>query len=154
MPNNLKVHNLCRDPSDPSGIPARLLQILGLGLGFCVSLRRSPTENPIDFERLCRDIRTQCVLGDLSNPDYNPKLFVQNPDWKPDLATPEIELALSSFESETSRLFWNSRSTTHVYNLSPSDLHGLRKLKKDMLYCVTATDKNLGFCDFGNVPDD
>jgi hypothetical protein len=141
MPRNLKVHNLCREPL---GIPQRLLQVLGLGLGFCVSLRRCPTEEPLDFKRLRRDIRTRCTLGALDNPDYNPKLYVRNPDWKPDFATPEIESALNSFESETSHLFKTSRSAPHVYNLSPSDIHGLRKLKKDLIYCVTATDKNLG----------
>jgi hypothetical protein len=141
MPSNLKVHNLCRDPL---GISPRLLQVLGLGLGFCVSLRRNPAENPIDLARLRHDIRTRCVIGMNANPDYNPKLYVKNPDWKPEKAPPELEHALDSFASETTTLFRASRSTPHVYNLSPSDLHGLRKLKKDLVYCVTATDKNLG----------
>jgi hypothetical protein len=79
-----------------------------------------------------------------ANPDYNPKLYVKNPNWKPDKAPPELEHALGSLASETTTLFWTSRSTPHVYNLSPSDLHGLCKLKKNLVYCVTATDKNLG----------
>jgi hypothetical protein len=141
LPRNLKVHNLCRDPL---GIPTRLLQVLGLGLGFCVSLRRNPDENPIDLERLRQDIRTRCAIGSDSNPDYDPKLYVKNPLWKPAPATPAIERALDSFASETATLFRHNRSGLHLYNLSPSDLHGLRKLKKDLAYCVTATDKNLG----------
>jgi hypothetical protein len=141
MPSNLKVHNLCQDPL---GISPRLLQVLGLGLGFCVSLRWNPVKNPINLERLCHDIRTRCVIGMSANPDYNPKLYVKSPDWKPDKATLELEHALNSFASKTTTLFRTTQSTSHVYNLSPSDLHGLCKLKKDLVYCVTATEKNLG----------
>jgi hypothetical protein len=55
MPSNLKVHNLCQDPL---GISPQLLQVLGLGLGFCVSLCRNPAENPMNLARLRHDIRT------------------------------------------------------------------------------------------------
>ena len=84
------------------------------------------------------------MLGASSDDEYNPSFYIRNPKWNPDPATPEIETALDDFEQKTSDLFRHRRNQTHIYNLSPSDLHGLRKLKKDMIYCITATDKNLG----------
>jgi hypothetical protein len=56
-PTNLKVHNLCETPS---AVPQAFLNTLGLGLGFCLSLHREQS-NPIDSERLRRDLRNQIL---------------------------------------------------------------------------------------------
>jgi hypothetical protein len=54
-PIHRKVHNLCRNPTDVS---PDVLEALGLGLGFGLSLKRKD-ENPIDFDRLRKDLRTR-----------------------------------------------------------------------------------------------
>ena len=142
-PHNLKGHNLCEQPDN---MPTELLKVLGLGLGYCVSLKRDPRSNPIDLQRLRQDIRTKCMLGAASDPDFDIKLYVKRKDWKPDPATPAIEAALDDFEEKSDKLFRHSRSSPHLPNLTPTEIHSLRTIPKEKRYCVVNTDKNLGPC--------
>ena len=142
-PRNLKVHNLC---DDPLSVPPRLLKVLGLGLGYCVSLKRDPLVNPIDLLRLKQDIRTKCMLGHANDPDFDKKLHVKRPDWKPDPATDDLEQALTRFEHTTNTAFKRSRTQPHIGNLAPTDIQSLRNIPKERKYCVVDTDKNLGPC--------
>ena len=142
-PRNLKVHNLC---DDPLSVPPRLLKVLGLGLGYCVSLKRDPNINPIDIPRLIQDIRTKCMLGNDSDPDFDRKLHVKRPDWKPDHAPDELEQALTQFVNAANAAFKRSRALPHISNLAPTDLQSLRNIPKERKYCVVDTDKNLGPC--------
>jgi hypothetical protein len=136
----LKVHNLCLEPS---AVSPKILDALGLGLGFCVSLNRKD-ENPIDFARFRRDIRTRYTFRDSEDTPYNAKLYVKNDAWEPQPASPPIEAAMSKFEQETRLAFQNSRRLKHEFNLPPKVIQDLRRLKKDRIFTVTGTDKNLG----------
>ena len=51
-PRNLQLHNLC---NDKSLVTNDLIDTLGLGLGHGVTIKQ-PQQNPIDFERLRRQI--------------------------------------------------------------------------------------------------
>ena len=142
-PRNLKVHNLC---DDPASVPPRLLKVLGLGLGYCVSLPRDPQANPIDMTRLRQDIRTKCMLGNDTDSDFDPKLHVKRKDWKPDPATEDIEAALTTFANAANATFKHSRTQPHINNLAPADIQSLRNIPKEQKYCVVDADKNLGPC--------
>ena len=92
-PTHRKVHDLCRNPSD---VAPDILDALGLGLGFGLSLKRKE-ENPIDFDRLRKDLHTCYTSHNTSLRQLNfPKLYVKNPDWVPDDAHKDIETALKN----------------------------------------------------------
>jgi hypothetical protein len=140
-PTNLKSHNLCNEPST---VPSTLLKTLGLGLGFCLSLDREPT-NPINFDRLRRDIRTRYAVADLPDTGYHPKLYVRNEEWEPGNAPPDVEAALNAFESRSTALFHRSRlHANQLSNISAAALREIKAIKKEKKFMVTATDKNLG----------
>jgi hypothetical protein len=140
-PIHRKVHNICRNPTDVS---PDVLDALGLGLGFGLSLKRKD-ENPIDFDRLRKDLRTRYFFRNTPPRKLNfPKLYVKSPDWVPDNAHKKIELALTAFETATNEIFKKSRQVKHVYNLHPSITNTLRDILTSQRFCVTATDKNLG----------
>ena len=141
-PRNRKVHNLCRDPTS---VPPDVLHALGLGLGFCLSLKRKD-ENPIDFDRFRQAIRTQYTFRNhLPRKLQFPKLYVKRgDDWDPDLAPKKVEQAMDTFERRTAEAFRSSRNAEHTYNLPPDTIQKLRALKRDQQFRVTATDKNLG----------
>ena len=86
------------------------------------------------------------MLGAASDPDFDIKLYVKRKDWKPDPATPAIEAALDDFEEKSDKLFRHSRSSPHLPNLTPTEIHSLRTIPKEKRYCVVNTDKNLGPC--------
>jgi hypothetical protein len=140
-PRNLKVHNLCQDPS--STPPPAVLDALGLDLGFCLSLPREDS-NPIDFDRFRRDIRIRYTFRNEEDSDYNRKLYVKNEEWEPNQAPPNIEDAINKFEAASGDAFRQSRHYKHDYNIDPRTIQQLRQLKKDGKLMVTATDKNLG----------
>jgi hypothetical protein len=139
-PTNLKVHNLC---SDPSAVSPKILDALGLGLGFCVSLNRKD-ENPIDFDRFQKDVRTRYQFRNQEDSPYNAKLYVKSEAWEPEIASPKIETAMNDFQQATREAFKHSRRLTHEFNLPPKLIQDLRRLKKDRKFTVTGTDKNLG----------
>jgi hypothetical protein len=96
LPSTTEFHNLCRNPTDVS---PDVLDALGLGLGFGLSLKRKD-ENPIDFDRLRKDLCTRYFFRNTPPPrKLNfPKLScVKSPDWVPDDAHKKIELALTAF---------------------------------------------------------
>jgi hypothetical protein len=140
-PTHRKVHNLCRNPTD---VAPDVLDALGLGLGFGLSLQRKDV-NPIDFERLRKDLRTRYTFrGKPPRQLHFPKLYVKSDDWIPDDAHDSIESALTKFETATNASFQRSRQVKHNYNLHPSITDTLRDIRKTKRFCVTATDKNLG----------
>jgi hypothetical protein len=141
-PQNRKVHNLCRDPTL---VPPDVLHALGLGLGYCLSLKRKD-ENPIDFERFRKAIRTHYTFRNQPPRKLQfPKLYVKRgDDWDPDLAPRNVEKAMDEFERQTTTAFRASRNNEHTYNLPAETIQKLRDLKKAQQFRVTATDKNLG----------
>jgi hypothetical protein len=107
-PRNRKVHNLCQDPT---AVPPDVLQALGLGLGFCLSLKRKD-ENPIDFDPFRKAIRTHYTFRNQPPRKLQfPKLYVKRgDDWDPDLAPKKVELAMDEFENRTTEAFRTSRN--------------------------------------------
>jgi hypothetical protein len=126
-------------------VPPDVLNALGLGLGFCLSLK-GKDKNPIDFDRFRKAIQTYYTFR--NHPPQKlqfPKLYVKRgDDWDPDLAPKKVELAIDAFETRTAEAFHTSRNAKHNYNLPPETIQKLRALKKDQRFRVTATDKNLG----------
>jgi hypothetical protein len=140
-PSHRKVHNLCYAPAT---VPPPVLDALGLGLGYNLSLQRKD-ENPIDFDRLHKDVRTRYTFQDEPPRELkSPKLYIKNPNWDPDEAHAEIEKAITHFEKATTDAFLHSRRLKHDYNLNPATLQTLRDIRLSKRFCVTATDKNLG----------
>jgi hypothetical protein len=126
---NRKVHNLCRDPTS---VPPDVLHALGLGLGFCLSLKRKD-ENPIDFDRFRKAICTHYTFR--NHPPRKlkfPKLYVKGgDDWVPDHAPKKVEQAMDEFKKRTSEAFHTSRDAGHACNLQPERIQKLWALKKD-----------------------
>jgi hypothetical protein len=131
-PQNRKVHNLCQDPSP---VPPDVLHALGLGLAFCLSLKRKD-ENPIDFDCFREAIQTYYTFR--NHPPRKlqfSKLYVkQGDDWDPDLAPKKVELAMDDFETRTTEAFSTSRNAKHAYNLPLETIQKLRALKKDQQF--------------------
>jgi hypothetical protein len=104
------------------------LDALGLGLGYNLLLQRKD-ENPIDFDRLRKDIRTQYTFQDESPRELKSlKLYAKNPNWDPDEAHVKIEKAITRFEKATNDAFLHSRRLKHDYNLNPATLQTLRDI--------------------------
>ena len=95
---NKTIYNLCL-PS--TKLPPDLLSILGLNLGFGISLPPK-REVPINFDRLRQSIRTRFIHFDTPNDDFNPKLYVKNPPTNLPKTPPAIETAVDRFEESVS----------------------------------------------------
>jgi hypothetical protein len=128
----------------PATVPPPVLDALGLGLGYNLSLQRKD-ENPIDFDRLRKDIRNRYTFQDEPPRKLkSPKLYVKNSNWDPDEAHAKIEKAITQFEKATADAFLDYRRLKYDYNLNPATLQTLRDIRLSKRFCVTATDKNLG----------
>ena len=140
-PSNLKIWNLCADPTKPS---KKLLETLGLGLGYGI-ITKQRDKNPIDIKRLRRATRLKFVEFPLTDDeeDYNPKLRATS-DWEPPLAPAEIEDALDEFETNSSDTFKTYRMIPPIFNLEKERIDLLRQVKAMRQFVISATDKNLG----------
>jgi hypothetical protein len=139
---NLKVHNLC---DDPSSIDQTLLDTLGLNLNFGISLKPNKEKFPIDFERLRRSIRLKFVKFPIKEEVFIPKLHCKS-DWLPPNAPKVIETAMNNFEETTKKAFIKSWKHPHLENMEQSKINLLKSIKKERKYIVIASDKNLGPC--------
>ena len=92
---NMKSHNLCTKLTPPQGYD----KLLGLGLTFCLQSRH-PTQNfESSFIRFRKDIRTKYLFtNDTDNVDINKKIYIKNPDWTPEIASQELEKAITKME--------------------------------------------------------
>ena len=144
-PNNLKVHNLCREPEK---ISKELLDTLGLNLGFGIALPPKKDKIPIDFERIRRDIRIKFIEfpDDSNNNTFNKKLHVKKDNPNMAKAPREIERAINNFEQATKEAFNNSWKRPFVGNLEKKKIEMLRQIRKERKYIIVAADKNLGPC--------
>jgi hypothetical protein len=140
-PSNLKIWNLCVDPTSPS---TKLLDTLGLRLGYGI-ITKQRNKNPIDIERLRRATRLKFVKFPPTDDDkeYNPKLLATS-DWEPPLAPEEIEDALNEFETTSSDTFRTYRMIPPIFNLDKERINLLRQVKKERKFIISASDKNLG----------
>jgi hypothetical protein len=125
-PSNLKIWNLCVDPTKPS---KKLLDALDLGLGYGI-ITKQRDKNPIDIERLRRATRLKFVKFPPTDDDeeYNPKLRATS-DWEPPLAPEEIEDALNEFKTTSSDTFRTYRMIPPIFNLDKERIDLLRQVK-------------------------
>jgi hypothetical protein len=140
-PSNLKIWNLCDDPTKP---PKKLLETLGLELGYGI-ITKQRDKNPIDLDRLRRSTRLKFVKFSptYDDEDYNPKLRTSS-DWEPPLAPKDIETALDEFETTSTDTFKTYRMIPPIFNLDKERIELLRQVKKERKFIISATDKNLG----------
>ena len=101
LPNNLRLQNLL--PTS-TRLPPGAKSLLGLGLNFCIRTPRLPPHINRTFERFQEDLRWahHFKFNPPANPEnrnYNPKLYIKS-DFKFKEAPPEIEEAVSNFESD------------------------------------------------------
>ena len=102
----------------------------------------------VDLKRLEKDIFTAFMFqGRESNPkNYDPKLYIPHPNFKPEEGPPAFKTALREFrfEIEEASKILTSKKKKNVSNL-PWKYHlNLRKIRNSREILVTATDKNLG----------
>lgn len=146
--SNRSFHNLCKK----SNIPFSAARILGLGLKFCVCDRPPPSDlSHFDIERMRKEIRTAWTLFLKSDPtelcpnnDWNPKIYVKNPNWVPNKATPPIEQAMDNFESVLKTIVQRDRWKKFTSNLTRHELRQIQALRKNKEITILPSDKNLG----------
>ena len=146
QPNNLKVHNLCRDKGK---ISKDLLETLGLNLGFGIALPPKKDKIPIDFEKIRRDIRIKFIEfpDEYDNKAFNKKLYIKKKNDIPLAKAPRaIERAINNFETATKEAFRNSWKRPFIGNLEKKKIELLREIRKERKYIIVGADKNLGPC--------
>ena len=139
---NLKVHNLC---DDPSSISQDLLNTLGLNLNFGISIKPNKEKVPIDFDRLRRSIRLKFVKFPPKKETFIPKLHSKS-DWLPPDAPKTVETAMNTFEEAAKKAFTKSWKHPHLENMEEKKIKLLKSIKEERKYIVIASDKNLGPC--------
>eukprot|EP00956_Cyclotella_meneghiniana_P024186 scaffold48268_cov57-Cyclotella_meneghiniana.AAC.1 len=98
---------------------------MSLGLKFCIR-HRKPTNNiEKSIERFEDDVRTKVWVarqqdeeGGGNDRDFNPKLYLKNPQWEPPWAGVEIEDALESFVLQIQDLHVKHQKPTTSKNLT------------------------------------
>lgn len=115
-------HNLCSTLEPPSNIK----ELLWYGLKFDLKSALPKPKLQQCIERLCRDLRIRFHINadshrtvtdhtgrvlTLKTPDYDPKLYIKSQDYDPDAASPEIETAITAFETALSMLIGNNTNT-------------------------------------------
>ena len=143
--NNLSFHNLCVE----NNIPTSAAKLLGLGLKYCICDRKAPTDlSDFQFERFRKSIRTKYQLLGLEDAEertYEPKIYVKNPNWTPETASPEVEEAINAFETALRNLvISNHRRSIFQKNLTRHELQQLRALRSNKDIIILPSDKNLG----------
>jgi hypothetical protein len=102
-------------------LPPGTISLLSNGLKFC--LRASKPTNNIgkSIKQFQDDVRTRYFVQEVlrdndNNNDFNPKLYIKNPLWKPPEASFEIESAIDYF-AEHVRVKQNKFSKAQVRKL-------------------------------------
>ena len=138
----MKSHNLCTKLTPPQGYD----KLLGLGLTFCLQSRH-PTQNfESSFIRFRKDIRTKYLFAnDKVNVDINNKIYIKNPDWTPEIASQELEKAITKMEKTLNHAaeLNQHRFTT---NLTKRQQELLQLLQNHNDFIIAPSDKNLGPC--------
>ena len=140
--NNLKCNNLC---NNKESVSMEVLEILGLNIGFGVSMKLDTTTIPIDFNRLKRAVSLCFVkFGDKKEEEQYIEKLISKSDWEPPKAPKTVELTVKNYEIAVTTAFNNSWKQEHVVNLKEKQIKMLSKIKKEQKFIVNATDKNLG----------
>ena len=143
-PKNLSYHNLCNSENPP---PLTTM-LLGLGLKFCVQTRQPPRQLNTAIQRLKRDVRLRYQYHndtDTTSLDtYNPNLYLANKNFRPEIASEEIERALADFENRLTKIIYTRKSKSQS-NLTPIQKGILETPHhSSTTFKIVPTDKNLG----------
>ena len=86
-----------------STLPPGTHSLLGLGLKFCIKAKHPTNNLDKTINRFTEDVRTKYwVLQQNFNEeeDFNPKIYIKNPDWVPPLTNDEIETSIQNFTEQ------------------------------------------------------
>lgn len=141
---NRSFHNFCID----NHIPFSAERLLGLGLKFCICDRPAPTDlSDFQFDRFRKEVRTRYFFLDTEDDNtepFIPKIYVKNPAWTPDPASPLIENALDRFETSLRTLTLTNKLRHTRPNLTWYESNQLRLLRENKKVIILPSDKNLG----------
>jgi hypothetical protein len=134
---NLAFHNLCSNTK----IPDNTRELLGLGLGFCLSNPKTSTHSVVDFDRFRNDIYKKVYFA--GQDDLTPTTLFVPSEWAPDRSEipPDFAVRVDMFTRHTKTLY---QPRISHQNLLPSQLYTLKKLRARDDLIVMKTDKNLG----------
>ena len=121
-------------------------KLLGLGVNFCIKSHSIKTTTHT-FERLCGEVRRKYAFSlrpPSDDDNYIPKLYIKS-DYEFDLASEDIEAALTAFQSAVERhqSVLNDKSKI-VPNLTPRQFSLMKNFRCHDDYIFIASDKNLG----------
>ena len=141
---NKNCHVLCKNP------PRGAIQVIGIGLKFCIKKTRPPNCLEASFERLTEDIRwTDHFRKQPREPDgkitYIPELHYRNIYNFAPPASKVIESSLKLFHYEVTRRRAKYLKPT-ISNIFPHHATLAATLRLHDNYIVVEADKNLGGC--------
>ncbi len=144
QPQNLTVHNLCKDKQPPSGTR----NLLGLGLKFCYVNPKAKPDITKCLQKLAYRIRTKHYLQNnkrTESTEYIPQLYIKVKGWNPPPASNTIEDELVNFDRHLREASTHNNSTRLPYHsLTPLQRSTLQELKSSKDFIIMPTDKNLG----------
>ena len=132
-------------------LPPGTKSLLALGLKFCIR-HRKPTNNiEKSIERFQDDVRTKVWVAQQeeendggNDKDFNPKLYLKNPQWEPPWAGVVIEDALESFVLQIQDLHVKHQKPTTSKNLTYLQNQALNSLVDHPYIFICPADKNMG----------
>ena len=100
----------------------------------------------MDFKRLEKDVFTMFMFqgNNVNNENYDPKLYIPHPNFKPQEGPTSFKTALREFRFEVEEATKPLLKKRNCSNLPLRYIHHLRNIKRSSDVIVTATDKNLG----------
>jgi hypothetical protein len=151
--NDTAFHNLCTTIQPPPNTSS----LLWLGLKYNIEKALPKPKLDQYLERLRKDVRTKYNIKSpniyvvdnqgrqhtLLQTGYDPKLYIPSQEYIPNEASPLIEQALDTFESQL-RTLVRHNNTTRRHNLPPSSRKLLQFFKRSHNFIILPTDKNLG----------
>jgi hypothetical protein len=149
-------HNLCTTLQPPPGTH----KLLWLGLKFCIEKPLPKPSLTTYMERLTYDVRIKASMAASEDSivinqsgqriflegdtEYDPKLYLPNPDYTPNHADPKIEQALVNFADRLGQLIRANRQRRR-HNIPAATRRIIEHIDfNNPNFIVTFTDKNLG----------
>ena len=144
-PTEMTCHDVCKTQKAPVGID----HLLSLGQKYCVrnTQLQSRTINKM-MTKLKKSIRWKDIYREEEEDENNEEKYIAelhiNTELEPDLARPEIEHAMSTFEAKM-RAERAKYAPRYIHpNTTPLQSGLIRRLGKDDVFKVLTADKNCG----------
>ena len=145
-PNNKQVHILL-EKKQQKQLPPGSIQLLGLGLNFCLKKPKPTNKIETTIMRFKKDIRREYTFRNVpdSEGNYIKQLYIANKHWQPNYASDTIENALDNFEARLKQEHAKFQRKS-LPNITPLQKQALNKLIKHPKFIVLQADKNMGVC--------